>query len=55
MSKTIFFVSAFITNIHKNDKSIENYICVILKGYFKSTTAYRLLRITPLVSMLYDL
>jgi hypothetical protein len=26
MSKTIFFVSAFITNIHKNDKSIENYI-----------------------------
>jgi len=26
MSKNVFFVSAFITNIHKNDKSIENYI-----------------------------
>jgi hypothetical protein len=26
MSNNVFFVSAFITNIHKNDKSIDNYI-----------------------------
>jgi len=26
MSKNIFFVSGFITNIHKNDKSVQNYI-----------------------------
>jgi hypothetical protein len=26
MSTNVFFVSAFITNVHQNDKSIENYI-----------------------------
>ena len=26
MSQNVFFVSAFITNVHQNDKSINDYI-----------------------------